>query len=66
MNVRSVFCTTFLFTYLAFSNKSNAQTDTAFWFAAPDINQNHNELPLTAYPPAATVCYFLTLKKETI
>lgn len=23
-----------------------AQTDTAFWFAAPDINPNHNELPI--------------------
>lgn len=23
-----------------------AQTDTAFWFSAPDINQNHNELPI--------------------
>ncbi len=23
-----------------------AQTDTAFWFAAPDINANHNERPI--------------------
>ena len=40
--LRFLFC---MFCLLS-SASLRAQTDTAFWFAAPDINANHNERPI--------------------